>query len=156
MKTLPITDSDRFELNMRARFLSRYIGVFAVIVFIFGIVYGLVEKAGVVMGLFYVAGPLELLLGITLWISVAPLYRDLREGQKIAGEFPVQKDIVSTRWNNSFYLTVKEHGIKKVLVSKEVYDNVLPGDLLYMEVAVHSRYPFQVRRNGVSVVPGKP
>lgn len=156
MKILPITDSDRFELNLRMKFLSRYIMIFVVIVFVFAIVYGLVKNTGAGMGLLYAGAPLELLLGIAWFFSVMPLYRDLREGQKIIGEFPVQKDIVSTRYNTSFYLKINQHGIKKDLVSKEVYDNILPGDLLYMEVAVHSKYPFQVRRNGVSVVPGKP
>jgi hypothetical protein len=156
MKQLPLTATDNLELRVRLRFFYVLFGVVGGLALITGLIVGHFKYHDIAGGFLYIALPLNLLLWGAGIFSILPVRRDQREQVKLAGDFAITKDIVSNRYNTSFYLKVNDPEIKKVLVSKEVYDNVLPGEILYLEVAKHSRYPFQVRRNGVSVVPGKP
>lgn len=157
MNIQSFNETDRVEIRMRIRFYWIITGVIELLSLVGGLIIGAISRGNFIEMFFYSFGIFSAATMFVMLFVFAGLYRDQKEEQKICGDFKIEKYVTSNRGGAYFFLRVTHDGKrKKIQVSKEVYDVVLPDELLYLEFAVHSNYPFQVRRNGLSLVKGKP
>lgn len=81
------------------------------------------------------------------------LNTDLDRGEKICGEFPLTKEIRSGRYSTFLFLKVViEHQPYLLQVRQEVYDVLVPGELIYVEFVPKSGTLFRLRHQGRDMV----
>lgn len=81
------------------------------------------------------------------------LNSDITLGQKICGEFPLAKEIRSGRYSTFLYLKVVIDGQPYLLqVTQEVYDVLVPGEMIYVEFVPKSGTLFRLCHQGRDMV----
>lgn len=85
--------------------------------------------------------------------GIVHLNSDLVLGEKICGEFPLTKEIRSGRYSTFLFLKVVIEGQPYLLqVRQDVYDVLVPGELIYVEFVPKSGTLFRLRHQGRDMV----
>ncbi len=85
--------------------------------------------------------------------GIVQLNSDLDLGQKICGEFPLAKEIRSGRYSSFLYLKVVIEGQPHLLqVRQEVYDILVPGEMIYVEFVPKTGTLFRLSNQGRDMV----